>query len=156
MPPSPDSSTQSWPSCQRGECGIDSPASTDLAVGTSIRRPPFRLFARQPPAVSVVPRPVTIAGAAVADGQPVEVAAVSGASAVTNGGRQRGTKLCGVARAEAGEPGVDEPQLVADPGHLVDADVAGGVPRAGEEAGVVAAGRVELAGTAGTLWNSQT
>ena len=50
-----------------------------------------------------------------------------------------------VERAEAGEPGVDDPQLSAGaPGHLVDLDVARDVAGAGQEAGVVPAGRVEL------------
>ena len=52
-----------------------------------------------------------------------------------------------VERAEAGEPGVDDPELVAGaPGHLVDLDVARDVAGAGQEAGVVPAGRVELGG----------
>jgi hypothetical protein len=50
-----------------------------------------------------------------------------------------------VERREAGEPGVDHPQLTAGtPGHLVALDVARDVAGAGQEAGVVPAGRFEL------------
>ena len=47
--PVPDSSSQSRPSCQRGECGIDRPRATTSPLGTSIRQPPWGLFG--PPAV---------------------------------------------------------------------------------------------------------
>src|SRR5262245_16161883 len=52
-----------------------------------------------------------------------------------------------VERAEAGEPSVDDPQLVADaPGHLMDLDVACDVAGAGQIAAVVPDRRVELGG----------
>ena len=52
-----------------------------------------------------------------------------------------------VERAEAREPGIDDPELVAiAPGHLVDLDVARDVAGARQEAGVVPAGRLELGG----------
>ena len=55
-----------------------------------------------------------------------------------NRGRQRGSKLFSVAaRRQARERRVDEPQLVADPRHLVNLHVAGGVAAARQEAGVV-------------------
>ena len=53
--PDPDSHSHSLPPCQRGECGIDRPRATTSPVGTSSRQPPWDLFARQPPAVSVSP-----------------------------------------------------------------------------------------------------
>ncbi len=50
-----------------------------------------------------------------------------------------------VERAQAREPRVDHPQFLAGaPGHLVDLDVAGDVAGAGQKAGVMAAGRLEL------------
>ena len=50
------------------------------------------------------------------------------------------------AGTQAGEARVDEPELVTDPGHLVDLDVAGDMARARQIAGVVPAGRLQLGG----------
>jgi len=49
-----------------------------------------------------------------------------------------------VSGAETREPGVDEPELLVGPGHLVDLHVARDVARARQEAGVVPPGRLEL------------
>ena len=62
-----------------------------------------------------------------------------------------------VESAEAGEAGVDHPELAASaPGQLVALDVAGDVAGAGQEAGVVLASGSSFAVTAGTSTYSQT
>src|SRR5262249_51469773 len=93
------SSTQSRPSCQRGECGIDRPAAITAPEGTSSTTPPLFLLSRQPPGVSVVPRAVTKRGVrppkrSGASPRPLRWQRSSGASAVTKDGRHRGWKLC--------------------------------------------------------------
>src|SRR6516164_5948974 len=108
MPPEPDSSTHSRPSCQRGECGIDKPAQSVAPEGTSSTTPPLRLLARQPLRVSLVPRAVTNRGASrpyssAASPRPLRWQRSSGASAVTKGGRQRGWKLCWLLRVQRQE-----------------------------------------------------
>src|SRR6516162_9447861 len=108
MPPEPDSSTHSRPSCQRGECGIDKPALIVAPDGTSSSTPPLFLLARQPPRVSLVPRAVTKRGASRpwssgASPRPLRWQRSSGASAVTKGGRQRGRKLCRLLRVHRQE-----------------------------------------------------
>src|SRR6516164_3107965 len=108
MPPEPDSSTHSRPSCQRGECGIDKPAVIVSPDGTSSNTPPLRLLARQPPRVSVVPRAVTNRGtsrpwSSGASPRPLRWQRSSGASAVTKGGRQRGSKLYWLLRVQRQE-----------------------------------------------------
>src|SRR5262249_50099011 len=108
IPPEPDSSTHSRPSCQRGECGIDRPALILAPEGTSSTTPPFRLLARQPLRVSLVPRAVTNRGtsrpcSSGASAKPLRWQRSSGASAVTKGGRQRGWKLCWVLRVHRQE-----------------------------------------------------
>src|SRR5262249_49043798 len=92
-PPLPDSRTHRRPSYQRGECGIDRPRVTTSPEATSRRTPPLFLSARPPPGVSVVPTPVTKGGRPCAMHNPFRWQRSSGASAVMNGGRQRGTKL---------------------------------------------------------------
>ena len=89
----PDSSIQSRPSCQRGECGIDRPRRSISPVLTSSKQPPWGLSARQPPAVSVSPRAVTYLGRPSTMARPFRWQRSSAARAVMNGGRQRGTKL---------------------------------------------------------------
>ena len=57
--PFPDSRTQSLPSCQRGECGMDRPEATTRSVVTSTMTPDVPLDSRQPWAVFVRARAVT-------------------------------------------------------------------------------------------------
>ena len=76
--PSPLSRSQSWLRYQRGEWGIDSPRAIVSFESTSIRTPPLRLFARQPPGSFGFAQGGDVADAAVAHGQAVEVAAVAG------------------------------------------------------------------------------
>ena len=101
----------------------------------------------RPPAVRLIglPQRRDVARAAVDHPQAVEVAAVGR----LQGRDERrpppgGEAGRAVERAEAGEAGVDHPQLLAGtPGHLVALDVAGDVAGAGQEAGVVAPRRVD-------------
>ncbi len=92
--PSPDSSTQSLPRCQRGECGIERPRSKISLVSMSIRMPPWALLARQPPALSVSPSAVTYLGRPSTMARPFRWQRSSGARPLRKGGRQRGLKLC--------------------------------------------------------------
>ena len=110
--------------------------------------PPLALFARQPAGSSVSPSAVTYRGRPSTIAQAVEVAAV-GRLQRRDERRPPARREAGraVERAEAGEAGVDDPELAAGaPGHLVDLDVARDVAGAGQEAGVVPAGRVEPGG----------
>src|SRR5262245_6160795 len=91
--PAPDSSTQRRPSYHRGECGMLSPRAMISPDGTSIRIPPRALLARHPAESSVAPRAVTYRGRPSRKPSPLRWQRSSGARAVTNGGRQRGTKL---------------------------------------------------------------
>jgi hypothetical protein len=105
-----------------------------------------------PPAAGLVgvPQRRDVADAAVDDAHPIEVAAVAGRQARDELRPPAGHEAVAVAAgAEAGELGVDEPQFLLDPGHLVDLHVAGGVHGARDEAGVVRPGRRELGGQGG-------
>ena len=77
-PPVPDSSTQSWPSCQRGEWGIDRPRVTNSPDGTSMMQPPCGLSARQPSRMSVVPSADDESRLAAVHRQAVQMAAILG------------------------------------------------------------------------------
>jgi hypothetical protein len=92
-PPVPDSSTNSRPSCQRGECGIGSPRLTNSPAVRSMMPPPCGLSARQPSRTSVVLRAVTYRGVRSTMASPFKWQRSSAARAEMNGGRQRGTKL---------------------------------------------------------------
>src|SRR3954453_12282461 len=101
--PEPDSHTHSRPPYQRGECGIDRPRHRISPESTSIRTPPLALFARQPAGVFVSPRAVTYFGLPSIMPRPLRWQRSDGSSSLTNGGRQRGTKLASgssVARQE--------------------------------------------------------
>src|SRR5262249_41696932 len=139
--PLPDSSTQRRSSNQRGECGIERPLSTISPVSTSIRIPPLALFSRPPPGTPVPPPPPPqrghVAGLVIDHAEPVEMAAI-----LRRQGRDEGRlpardeAVLGVESGEAGEVRRDHPELSLREGHLVDADVAGEVLVAREEAGV--------------------
>ena len=96
--PSPDSRIQRRSRYQRGEWGIDRPETTVSSESTSIRTPPRALFWRQPPASSLSPNAVTNRTRSSITARPFRWQRSSAASAVTNGGRQRGTKLCSSSR----------------------------------------------------------
>src|SRR5262245_25150448 len=101
--PEPDSHTHSRPPYQRGEWGIDRPRHRISPEPTSIRRPPFALFARQPAGVFVSPSAVTYFGWPSTMPRPLRWQRSLGSSSETNGGRQRGVKLASgssVARQE--------------------------------------------------------
>ena len=130
--------------------GHREPSGGDLAAVRVDDAPARRLVG--PPAAGGVRGPVggQIASPAVLHRQPVEVATVLA--------RQCGDELRLPARdetelvaegTEAGEQRVDEPELVADPGHLVGVDLAGDVRGAGQVAGVVLPGRLDPRGQLG-------
>ena len=125
--------------------GHRQPAREDLAAGHVDQDAAVRLvLAPAADGVGIAQRR-RVAGPAVDHRQAVQMAPIGGLE-----GRDerrppaRHEAVRPVERAEAGESGVDEPELVAPPGHLVDLDVAGDVASAGQEAGVVAARRLEL------------
>src|SRR5262249_17298696 len=91
--PEPDSQTHSRPPYQRGEWGIDRPRVMTSPESTSIRTPPLALFGRQPPIAFASPRAVTYFGRPSTRPRPLRWQRSDGSSSVTNGGRQRGTKL---------------------------------------------------------------
>ena len=151
-PPLPDSSTHSRPSYQRGECGIDRPRGDDFSR-SHVQEDAAALLVG-PPAAGRVGRAQggDEGRAAVRQAQAVEVAAVLRGQRRDERRPPARHEAVGVApRAQAGEARVDEPQLGVvpagiGPGHLVDLDVAGADRRARQEAGVVAAGRLQAAG----------
>src|SRR5262249_11360676 len=89
----PDSQTHNRPPCQRGEWGIDRPWQRIAPESTSTRMPPLALFGRQPASSFVSPRAVTYFGLPSTMPRPLRWQRSDGSSSVTNGGRQRGTKL---------------------------------------------------------------
>src|SRR5262249_59515725 len=91
--PEPDSQTHSRPPCQRGEWGIDRPRHRISPESTSIRMPPLALFGLQPAISFVSPSAVTYVGSPSTRPRPLRWQRSEGSSSVTNGGRQRGTKL---------------------------------------------------------------
>ena len=142
---SPDSQTQSRPAYQRGECGIDSPRVITSPESTSITMPPWPC---SPPAGRLVglAQRRHVPRAAIDHAQAVQVAAVRRLQRRDK--RRPPPRLeagRAVDRAQAREPGVDDPELVAcTPGHLMDLDVAGDMAGARQEAGVVLSRPVEL------------
>ena len=120
--------------------------------GTSISSPPLRLFSRQPPGVSVSTQGRHVLHPAVLETLPVQMAAVVGRVARDELRPPDGTEAVQmVADAQAGEFGVDEDQLVADPVHLVDGDVAGGMREAGQETAIVLARWFQFGGHGGQI-----
>jgi hypothetical protein len=107
MAPRPDSSSHNWPSCQRGEWGMDSPSSRVWLVSMSSSTPPSALCA--PALVGVgggqcgdVARPP------VAQRQAVQVAAVGRRIGADEGRTPaRHEAVLAVQRAQAREAGVD-------------------------------------------------
>ena len=133
------------------------PRATVWPLATSIRQPLLTLFG--PPALRRVGlgQGGHVFRRAVGHGQAVEVAAVLGGQ-----GREerrppaRHEAVPAVERAQAAEGRVDQPQLVARPGQLVGLDLAGEVGGARQEAGVVAAGRLDAGGEVGGGLRNQT
>ncbi len=112
-----------------------------------IRMPPFFLFSRQPPARISLAEGGNPFGSAIDDAQAIEVAAVVGGELRDElRAPDGGEAMVGVVSGEAGEACVDEADVVADIRHFMNLDVAGYVSGAGEVAGIVLAGRVELCG----------
>ena len=81
-----------------------------------------------------------ILGPAIHHGQTVQVAAIFGCEFRYEMGSPAGVEtVVGVEGAKRAEFGVDEPQIIPPPRHLVDVDIAGDVDLAGDVAGVVLA-----------------
>ena len=127
------------------------PRATVWPLATSIRQPLLHLV--RPPALRRVGlgQGGHVFRRAVRHGQAVQVAAILGG--------QRGEErrpparheaVPAVERAQAAEGRVDQPQLVARPGQLVGLDLAREVGGARQEAGVVAAGRLDAGGEVGS------
>src|SRR6516164_11810815 len=91
--PEPDSQSHNRPPYQRGEWGIDRPRQRMASESTSISSPPRALFGRQPAISFVSPSAVTYLGLPSTMPRPLRWQRSDGSSSVTNGGRQRGTKL---------------------------------------------------------------
>ena len=144
--PLPDSKTQSRPSYQRGECGIDSPRSTICVAVDVHQETAAPLLARQPPARVGLAQGRDVPRAAVDHRQAVQMAAVFRGQGGDKRRPPAGSEaMFGIERAQAGEAGVDDPELiVAVLGHFVDMDVAGDMNSPRQVAGVVRARGFEL------------
>src|SRR5262249_16249651 len=117
---------------------------------TSIRQPLCTLSARQPCGVSVSARAVTYLGAPSATARPLRWQRSSAASAVTNGGRPRGTKLWRPPRGrKAPEGGWDRPSPPPGPGPPWGRAPPRERVGAGEEGGGGRAGRRDAGGEVG-------
>src|SRR5205085_2135280 len=99
-----------------------------------------------PPGPAGPPRPRT--GAAPCPIPPARVGrrASAASAAWTARGERPHCAVVGTQGTQAREARVDDPQLVAGPGQLVDADVPGHVAGARQVAGVVQAGRLDPRG----------
>ena len=152
----PDSNSHSRPSYQRGECGMESPRAM-IRFDGNVDQDAAVAFVRPPAARRVrLAQRRDVTHLAVDQPQAVQVAAVFRGQVTDERRPPAGTKTVAVAaRAKTRKRRVDEPQLVAHPGHLVDLDVARGVghPRQ-KQASCLPAGS-SLRATAGRLWYSQ-
>lgn len=86
-------SSQSLPSCNLGECGMERPWAIILSVVTSITRPPSTRRSRQPSEASERKTQVTYLGDPFSIASPFIWQRSSAASLLIKGGVQNGLKL---------------------------------------------------------------